>query len=136
MSSSRKRNSTAIVAAILLGLLFIPSVGQAERKFFPASANGVPGRYGVALMLGQTASAAPELVGSVGGRLGQIYRYIFSGFEADLAILCRSNPWPARIRLLEAIASTTGESIAWTSMGYRAMRRLAIASLPGASRST
>ena len=60
MSSSRKRNSTAIVAAILLGLLFIPSVGQAERKFFPASANGVPGRYGVALMLGQTASAAPE----------------------------------------------------------------------------
>lgn len=84
MFSSRKRSSTAVLAAIILGLLSIPSIGQAERKFFPASENGVPGRYGVALMLGQTASAAPELVSSVGGRLGYIYRHIFNGFEADL----------------------------------------------------
>lgn len=84
MFSSRKRSSTAVLAAIILGLLVIPSIGQAERKFFPASENGVPGRYGVALMLGQTASAAPELVWSVGGRLGYIYRHIFNGFEADL----------------------------------------------------
>jgi len=97
MFSAFKVSSATIATAVVFGLVLIPSAGQAERKFFPASANGVPGRYGVALMLGQTASAAPELVGSVGGRLGYIYRHIFNGFEAELtesqALRLSRHPW-------------------------------------------
>lgn len=97
MFSTFKWKSAATVATVILGQVLCPSEGQSREKFFPASENGVPGRYGIALMLGQTASAAPELVGSVGGRLAQVYRHIFDGFEADLteyqAARLSRHPW-------------------------------------------
>lgn len=55
------------------------------QRFFPASSNGVPDRYIVALNLASAASAAPELMGEVGGALGYIFKHVFSGFEAQLS---------------------------------------------------
>jgi subtilisin family serine protease len=44
----------------------------------------VPGSYGIVLSARPTASAEAQLVASVGGRLGYIYRYALNGFQAEL----------------------------------------------------
>jgi hypothetical protein len=44
----------------------------------------VPGSYGIVLSARPTASAEAQLVASVGGRLGYIYRHVLNGFQAEL----------------------------------------------------
>src|SRR6187397_681792 len=71
-----------------LSLLFLPTSAQAASattKFISAPAGGVPGSYGVSLFAVPAASAAAELVRSVGGNLQYIYQYALNGFQAELS---------------------------------------------------
>jgi subtilisin family serine protease len=83
--SNLKWGSASLVAAVILGQVLFPSVGRAQEKFFPAATNGVPRSYGIVLSAASTASAEAKLAGSVGGRLGYIYRYVLNGFQAELS---------------------------------------------------
>lgn len=99
------RPGFARASGLVVGILLSTSVAHADEKFFPATENGVPGQYGVTL-LGPTASSSPELlsetgaaadelasrtstaeelVASVGGKLGYVYRHVLNGFEAMLS---------------------------------------------------
>lgn len=74
--------------ALVVSLFSCPAFSSetaARRKLFPATENGVPSQYGVTLFAVPAASAAAELVWSVGGELGYVYRHILNGFEAELS---------------------------------------------------
>ena len=84
MFSLVKGHSAALIAVAFFVSILYSSAAHASDRFFPARDNGVPGSYGVTL-LRPVASSTPELlVGTVGGRLGYIYRFVLNGFEAEL----------------------------------------------------
>lgn len=84
MMSNPRCSPATLAGTVILCLGLLPSVGQAEERFFRAPANGVPGSYGVVLAARPTASTEAELVSSVGGRLGYINRHVLDGFQAEL----------------------------------------------------
>lgn len=85
MYSLLKGRSATLTAVAFFGSILCASASQASERFFPARENGVPGSYGVTL-LRPVASSTPELlVGTVGGRLGYVYRFVLNGFEAELS---------------------------------------------------